>query len=183
MVRINKPSLYGKIDLDDAASIRRVMVAMDYQLSNSVMDSLADEIRALTGLEKRETSYWQSKIRDYQIREEALILKVTVRFEEARHGNDAEVLAAAREMEVLATEVIFTDGIKFGEEYTAVEAVIYSGAATDTYLRGKKTLFERACQRFLIIKTMLTLFRLLAHMVTKALLAQLEPSWRHTPGN
>jgi hypothetical protein len=43
MVRINTSSIFKSVDLDDAGSIRRVMVALDYCLTNRVLNNATPE--------------------------------------------------------------------------------------------------------------------------------------------
>jgi hypothetical protein len=43
MVRINTNSIFKSVDLDDAGSIRRVMVTLDYYLTNRVLKNTIPE--------------------------------------------------------------------------------------------------------------------------------------------
>ncbi|KAH9222256.1 hypothetical protein DL95DRAFT_454722 [Leptodontidium sp. 2 PMI_412] len=126
MVHINSKSVFGKVDLDDASSIRRVMIAMDYTLSDSVINFLAEEIQNLQGEERNTTSVLQTTIRGQQLQRNDLLLQ------------------AAREFEELAEFDVFKLRVVYGKEYTAAEFKFGENAAQDTYLRGHETLFQRA---------------------------------------
>ncbi|KAH6721092.1 hypothetical protein BKA61DRAFT_665847 [Leptodontidium sp. MPI-SDFR-AT-0119] len=144
MVHINSKSVFGKVNLDDASSIRRVMIAMDYTLSDSVINFLAEEIQNLQGEERNTTSVLQTTIRGQQLQGNDLLLRATLRFIEARNGSDEIILEAAREFEELAEFDVFKLRVVCGKEYTAAEFKFGENAAQDTYLRGHETLFQRA---------------------------------------
>ncbi|KAG4435857.1 hypothetical protein IFR05_008654 [Cadophora sp. M221] len=144
MVRVNAKSVFGKVDLDDAASIRRVMIAMDYTLSNSAVNFLAEQIQNLQGEERATTSVLQTTIRGQKLQGNDLLLRATLRFVEFRNERDEVVLAAAREFEDLADFDVFKFRVVYGKEYTAAEAKLGEDVAQDTYFRGRETLLQRA---------------------------------------
>ncbi|PMD67082.1 uncharacterized protein K444DRAFT_623304 [Hyaloscypha bicolor E] len=125
MVRINTSSIFKSVDLDDAGSIRRVMVALDYCLANRMLNNATPE----SELFKRQKN---SK---------------RVRFIEATNGSDQQVLAAARDMEILVIGIVFTVPQAFPEEYAAAEARLNGGKATDSFMtaqQSSQTLQQRA---------------------------------------
>ncbi|KAH7369656.1 hypothetical protein BKA65DRAFT_560828 [Rhexocercosporidium sp. MPI-PUGE-AT-0058] len=144
MVRINAKSVFGRVDLDDAASLRRVLTAMDYTLSDNVVDFYAQEIQNLEGEEKETTSVLHTTIRGQQLQGNTLLLRATLRFLESRNGSDEAVLNAARELENLADFEVFKLRVVHEEEYAAAEAWFEEKSPHDTYLRGHQTLFQRA---------------------------------------
>ncbi|KAL2064003.1 hypothetical protein VTL71DRAFT_4497 [Oculimacula yallundae] len=144
MVRINTKSAFGQLDLEDAASIRRVLVAIDYTLSNSVVDSRSEEIELLRGVENNVTRTLLTMIRGQMMANNGLLLHAVLRFLEARNGSDEGVLAAARRLEELADLDVFTQRAVYGVEYAAAEARFQEESVTDTYLRGQPSLFLRA---------------------------------------
>lgn len=119
------------------------MIAMDYTLSDSVINFLAEEIQNLQGEERNTTSVLQTTIRGQQLQGNDLLLRATLRFIEARNGSDEIILEAAREFEELAEFDVFKLRVVYGKEYTAAEFKFGENAAQDTYLRGHETLFQR----------------------------------------
>ena len=105
MARFNTTSIFGSVDLEDADSIRRIMNAMDYYLTNQVLNYAAPELKAIQGEERREelgvADTMLARIRmmpDYR-----LLLEATLRFVESKNGSDEQVLAAARELEEISS--------------------------------------------------------------------------------
>ena len=110
MVRINTNSIFKNVDLEDADSIRRIIAYLDYTLTNRVLNDGAPELKAMRGPELSQerlvSEIMLSRIRmqpDYP-----LLLEATLRFIEARDGNDQQVLAAAGDLETLAIEMVLT---------------------------------------------------------------------------
>jgi hypothetical protein len=129
MVRINRDSIFRKVDLENADSIRRIMAGLDYYLTNQVLSNGAPELRALRGPdwseERRCTNGILSTIRTQS--GYPLLLEAVLRFIEARNGNDQQVLAAAKDLETLAPEKAFP------EEYAAAEARFNRTRAVDNF--------------------------------------------------
>ena len=123
MVRINPKSIFEKVDLDDAASIRRIMVALDYLLTNIVLKSAAPELRAIEGDGRNEersvVNFILARIR--MMPDHLLLLKATLHFVEFRDESDEEVLKAAQELETLAPGNVLTVPQAFLEKYEAAE--------------------------------------------------------------
>jgi hypothetical protein len=124
MVRINKESIFEKVDLDDPDAIRRIMVALHYSLTNRVLNASAPEERALRGEERfpEQGVVWTILSRSRTESNYPLLLKATLRFIEARDGDGNEVMAAAREMETWAPGMVLTVPQAFPQEYAAAEA-------------------------------------------------------------
>jgi hypothetical protein len=106
MVRINKNSIFNNVDLDDADSIRRVMVGLDYQLTNKVLRPAVPELRNMRVQERSVARVILSTIRTNQ--DYPLLLEATLRLIEARNGSSQQVLDAARDLENLATDMVLT---------------------------------------------------------------------------
>jgi len=180
MVRLNPASVFGDLDLENASSIRRLLVAMDYVLSNSVLNSRADEMESLNSVEKREMHALLATIR--MTPRHPLLLEATLRFVEGQHGDDTAVLAAAKKLETLAEKVVFTGADFFTEEYATAEARYAIGRAADNFMKGDRTLLQRVSSPSPEKMTMLISNRLLAHLVTRATPINMVPSWRNMLG-
>lgn len=135
MVRINRDSIFRKVDLENADSIRRIMAGLDYYLTNQVLSNGAPELRALRGPdwseERRCTNGILSTIRTQS--GHPLLLEAVLRFIEARNGNNQQVLAAAKDLETLAPEKVLTVPQAFPEEYAAAEARFNRTRAVDNF--------------------------------------------------
>ncbi len=121
MVRVNKESVFDEIDLEDIASIRRIMVAMKYYLSNDVLHVNADETEALQHSEKMSAHVWLSNIRNTSERH-PLLLEATLHFLKAYAKSDSEVFAAVRELETLAPSETFMMADYHERRYAVAEA-------------------------------------------------------------
>ncbi len=135
MVRFNTDSIFRKVDLENADSIRRIMVGLDYYLTNQVLNSGAPEIRALRGPDRSEERYITNTILS-TIRTQLgypLLLEAVLRFIEARNGNDQQVLAAARDLETLAPGMVLTVPQAYLAEYAAAEARFNRTRAVDNF--------------------------------------------------
>jgi hypothetical protein len=154
MARFNTTSIFGSVDLEDADSIRRIMNAMDYYLTNQVLNYAAPELKAIRGEERREelgvADTMLARIRmmpDYR-----LLLEATLRFVESKNGSDEQVLAAARELEMVATGEVLTSPQAYPEEYAAAEARFERGRAVQNYMpihQFNRTLEQRV-RKFLL---------------------------------
>lgn len=128
MVRINTSSIFETVDLDDAASLRRIMNALHYLLTNTVLYSAAPELKAIQGEgRQQENSVTQiilSRIR--MMPNHLLLLKATLRFIDARDGTDQQVLNAAKELETLGAGKVLISPQAHPAAYVAAEALFSS---------------------------------------------------------
>lgn len=135
MVRINKNSIFRKVDLENVDSIRRIMAGLDYYLTNQVLSNGAPELRALRGPDRSEERFITNTILS-TIRTQLsypLLLEAVLRFIEARNGNDQQVLAAARDLETLAPITVLTVPQAYPEAYAAAEARFNRTRAVDNF--------------------------------------------------
>jgi hypothetical protein len=173
MVRINSDSIFRKVDLEDANSIRRIMVGLDYYLTNQVLSSGAPELRALRGPERSEERFITNAILS-TIRTEPgypLLLEAVLHFIKASNETDQQVLAAARDLETLAPGRVLTVPQAFPAEYAAAEARFNRSQAVNNFRathQNHLTLGQRVLNFLQFGKTIeLTSSRLLVHSASK----------------
>lgn len=143
MVRINKNSIFNNVDLDDTDFIRRVMVGLDYQLTNRVLRPAAPELRNMRGQERSVARVILSTIRTNQ--DHPLLLEATLCLIEARNGNSQQILAAARDLENLATDMVLTIPQAHPVQYAAAQALFSRTRAIDNFVATYQDLQQRVC--------------------------------------
>ena len=143
MVRINKNSIFNNVDLDDADSIRRVMVGLDYQLTNKVLRPAVPELRNMRVQERSVARVILSTIRTNQ--DYPLLLEATLRLIDARNGSSQQVLAAARDLENLATDMVLTIPQAHPVQYAAAQALFNKTRAVGDSVATYQDLQQRVC--------------------------------------
>jgi hypothetical protein len=100
-----------------------------------------------------------------------------------RNGNDQQVLAAARDLEVLTTEMVLTVPQAFPAEYAIAEARCNGTRAVDTFMaahQNNPSLQERVSMRCYYFKpNNLTYSGLLVHLRNKYLVVVPAPSLKN----
>jgi len=143
MVRINADSIFKNVDLDNADSIRRIMVGLNYYLTNRVLRQAAPELRQMQSREQRVANTILATIRTSH--GYPLFLEATLRFIEARTGNNQQILVAARGLEILATGIVLTLPQSYPVEYAAAQALFDRTRAADNFVETRQSLQERVC--------------------------------------
>jgi hypothetical protein len=141
MVRTNPQSIFKDVDLDNADSIRRIMFALEYYLRNRVLSQAALELQNMQYHERFVAGTILSTIRLHQ--DYPLLLEAILSFVEARNGDDQWVLAAARDMESLATGMVLTVPEAYPEEYAAAEALFKRTRAVDSVVAAHQDIQQR----------------------------------------
>jgi hypothetical protein len=141
MVRFNQKSIFKEVGLDNSDSIRRIMFGLDYYLTNKVLSQAAPEVRNMQYQERFVADVILSTVCMHQ--DYPLLLEDTIRIIEARNGDNQRVLAAARDMETLATGMVLTIPEAHLEGYAAAEALFNRTRAVDNFVAAHEDLQQQ----------------------------------------
>ena len=117
-------SIFEKVDIGDAGTVRRLMSALSYYLSRRVLHPCAPEIVALLEPEKSTADSILCSIQRHRARY-PLLLEGVLQFINARNGDDKEALQAAKDLDALAPGEVLTFPGAYYEEYVAAETAFY----------------------------------------------------------
>jgi hypothetical protein len=117
-------SIFEKVDIGDAGTVRRLMSALSYYLSRRVLHPCAPEIVALLDPEKSTADSILYSIQRHRARY-PLLLEGVLQFINARNGDDKEALQAAKDLDALAPGEVLTFPGAYYEEYVAAETAFY----------------------------------------------------------
>jgi hypothetical protein len=155
---MNDESVLKGLDLEDPKSIRTVMAALEYRLMHCVLNPSAAE---LAKLESSQNSLVNSIMIDISATAEThpLLTEAALRFVSSRYQNDGGVIAAAEELETLATAYVLSKPTVDSRAYEEAEMRMEKIRGKTDILRIRQRLPELVCivNLMLQISTLLTL--------------------------
>jgi len=143
MVRPNSTSIFREVDLHNAASLRRLMLGLEYYLTHTVLNPNATEITAMQKQENAVADLVLSRIRGQP--KYPLLLEATLKLLDAKEADDGGVLEAARSFENLTRGEVLLFPASYVEEYAAAQQIFENRSPAGTSPVGEQALQQRVC--------------------------------------